>query len=70
MERKEVRTECGSTVVAKADTTHTPDQVAEEVPVAIVLHVPHVVCWQRLRTLRISRFGARSARFVARRFGG
>jgi FdhD protein len=43
-ERKAVSTEFGVDRWSQGDTTHTTDQVAEEVPVAIVFHnVPHVV---------------------------
>ncbi|MDB6012561.1 MAG: Sulfur carrier protein FdhD [Gammaproteobacteria bacterium] len=43
-ERKAVSTEFGVDRWAQGATTHTTDQVAEEVPVAIVFHnVPHVV---------------------------
>jgi len=42
--RKAVSTEFGVDRWSQGDTTHTTDQVAEEVPVAIVFHnVPHVV---------------------------
>jgi FdhD protein len=43
-DRKAVSTEFGVDRWAQGATTHTTDQVAEEVPVAIVFHnVPHVV---------------------------
>ena len=43
-DRKAVSTEFGVDRWSQGDTTHTTDQVAEEVPVAIVFHnVPHVV---------------------------
>jgi len=43
-ERKAVSTEFGVDRWAQGATTHTTDQVAEEIPVAIVFHnVPHVV---------------------------